>query len=501
MGEHNSIWGQMKSFLGIHAIRQSFGTSVKSALGATLVFVFLRALFTPIRMKVVTSLLEPDVYGAVTLLSMTAHGLALVVSLGGFETLLRRLPSAKAEDKERVYGAVLTSSSVCGVIAILVMMLLWRQIEVFREMAFYVSPWAAGLLAWMFLHIQQRMYWFLGNQRHWMARITQLFWSDLWFIALLLLIPFGVLQAEGIVLTWAGWLVIISLLTWKSVPFLRSFKALVGQGIPKEIWLAGLPLLPVILGEWIFRLSGHYVLLTHVGATEMAFYALSLNVALVGLIAATPLVDICIVALSHLAVLPESGGGHALTAEARRVVSHGLRHLCAVLMPAALVMIFMPEDIIQLLAADRFLPAARFVPLAAIMPILLALNLMFARLLMSLQDRTTVIMGAIGSACLAVMLCLILVPKYEVYGALWGIILACAVVDLLFAIKIKIWRWVDPKEIGVVSIFMSATILGLSFWGIAVLPIVGIVRLLLAGLLAAVIVPVFRLLRPSDFLH
>jgi O-antigen/teichoic acid export membrane protein len=470
-----------------------------SALGATLAFVFLRAVLTPIRIKVVTSLLEPETYGAVTLLSMTAHGLALIVSLGGFETLLRRLPATHGAEKERIYGGVLGSSSFCGLFAILVLVVLWGRIPVFKEMAVYVSPWAAGLLVWMFLHIHQRMYWLLGCRRYWMARLTQLFWSDLWFLPLLILIPFGLLQAEGIVLTWSIWLAVVSLLTWRSVPIFRALCGLAGHRAPIDLWLSGMPLIPVILGEWIFRLSGHYVLLAHVGAADMAFYALSLNVALVGLIAATPLVDICIVELSHAAPDAPQASISSPSRDARRVVSLGVRHLVAVLMPAAFVMIIMPEEIIRFLAAESFLPAARYVPFAAAMPALLALNLLFARLLMLFDHRRAVITGSLGAALGSILLCFVLVPVYGVYGALSAIIVSCTAVDIGFAFTLKIWRWLEPQEFGIGAVFAALVILGVGIFSISLLPYAGIIRLLLAGLLALFVVPGFRLLRLSDF--
>jgi O-antigen/teichoic acid export membrane protein len=502
MVEHHSILERIKSFAGIQGIRQAVVTSAGSALGATLFFVFLRALFTPIRMKVVTSLLSPDVYGAVTLLSMTAFAIAPIVSLGGFETLLRRLPPASDEVRKHIFGSILISSSLCGLIAVCIIGVLWNRMSPFVEMSAYISPWAAGLLIWMFLHIQQRMYWFLGCRRHWMARITQLLWSDLWFLALLLLIPFQVLNAEGVVWVWSGWLLFISLLTWRSVPMIRSFvQARSMSPPPKGLWMAGLPLLPVILGEWIFRLSGHYVLLSYTSATEMAFYALSLNVALVGLIAAIPLVDICIVDLSHLSSIHEQDDKQSIGENARRQVSHCLRHLFAVLMPAFLLMVFMPAEIIRLLTSDAFLPAARYVPFAAVMPALLACNLLLARILMLLGQKTMVIFGALGSACLAIVLCLILVPMYAIHGALLGIILSCAIIDGIFALKVKIWRWLDSREMGIYSFLLSAVVLLGTVWGISRLPVGGLSRLLLAGIISLVVILLFRMLRPSDFLH
>lgn len=480
-------------------IRENLFPAAGSALGVTFAFVFLRAIFTPIRIKVVTSILAPETYGAVTLLSMTAHGAALIVSMGGFEMLLQRLPSAGKEERQILFGRVLLLSSLCGMIVVGVLGVLWGRVPVFREMAGFVSPWTAGLLVLLFLHIHQRMYWFLGCRQNWLARLTQLFWSDLWFVPLLLLFPLLVLTAERVVLVWSFWLVLVCAVTWWRVPIVSSLAAVSRSPGRFSLWFVGLPLLPVILGEWIFRLSGHYVLLAHVGAVEMAFYALSLNVSLVGLIAATPLVDICIVELGHLAVGRERTREDHPTAIESRVVSHGLRHLWAVLMPAALVMIILPADIIGFLAAKSFLPAARYVPFAAVLPFLLALHLLLARLLMLFQDRRFVMFGALGSAFGAVVLCLLLVPRWGVNGALVAIMAACALVVLAFALRLKFWRWMRSGELGVKSIFLATVLLAVAIWGISMVEGGSVIRLLLAGGAAAIVILWFGLLRPSDF--
>jgi O-antigen/teichoic acid export membrane protein len=164
-------------------------------------------------------------------------------------------------------------------------------------------------------------------------------------------------------------------------------------------------------------------------------------------------------------------------------------------------MVFMPADIIRLLTSEAFLPAARYVPIAAVMPALLAFNLLLARILMLLGQRSMVIFGALGSACLAITLCLILVPIYAIHGALLGIILSCAIIDGIFAFKVKIWHWLDSKEMGVYSFLLSAIVLLGTVWGISRLPLGGLSRLLLAGISAMIVILLFRMLRPSDFLH
>ena len=474
-------------------------TAIGSALGATFGFVLLRALLTPLRIRVVTGLLDPGAYGALTLLSMTVHGLAIIASLGGFETLLRKLPSAEPPERFRIFGVVFAVSSICGVVAAIAIGLFWVRLDVISEMATHISTAAAICLFLLFLHIQQRIYWLLGCRAYWPSRLLQLMWSDLWFVPLLVVMFFFAVTAETASWVWVCWLLVVSLLSWRFVPVGRGIKALVDTPWSGALVLSGLPLLPVVLGEWVFRLSGHYVLLAYTSATDMAFYALSLNIALIGLIAATPMVDMLCVELSHVFAGDEHGHDEKPSPAVRRILSDGLRHLFAVLAPAVLVMIFMPADIVGFFAAEDFLPAAVFLPYAAIMPVLLTFNLLFARILMLCSRQKSIVCGSLAGAVGAVILCMLFVPAYGVNGALLGIATACFSVDLLYAVQLRLWRWIDWSLAGCLKILSTFAVLAAGVYVVSVMPMAGIWRLLAAAVFCAITVVWTGLLHWRDF--
>lgn len=474
--------------------------AVRSPLAAALGFVALRVLLTPVRIKVVTQLLTPGDYGILTLLSMTAHGFALLASLGGFEVLLRKLPAADEDARLGLFGSVLIQSTVVGALAAVGLGMLWHRVGVLSELASAIPFGVVLCLLLLFLHIQQKCHWLLGCRQYWRARWVQLLWSDLWFLPLLVfLLGAGSVSAGRGAGIWVAWLVAVLLLTWRWVPIRKSLGVARRSPQMAAVFFAGMPILPVILGEWIFRLSGHYALLAYWDASAMAFYALAMNVALVGLVVGTPLVDMCGVELGHaLGNLSGTERGYA-SVEARRVFSRGLRHLCAGLLPVALAMIFLPTEIIRLLASARFIDAAAYLPAVAVLPALLSLNLLLARMLMLLGKSRSVSGGAMVSGLAAVALCVILVPHFRINGAMMGIVLSCGLTVVFYAIRLRLWRWLDPVALGGWRTVLAMVAMGAAFPAAAALAVPGPVRILVAGGMAMIVILGGGLLRPSDF--
>src|SRR5438477_870747 len=89
-------------------------------------YVALRAILNPVQIKVLTSLLSPEQYGTMTLITATAWYLADVSSVGHYDFLLRWLPGrAKAQQLRvltlvwRSFGLFVASLAVVIVTALL----------------------------------------------------------------------------------------------------------------------------------------------------------------------------------------------------------------------------------------------------------------------------------------------------------------------------------------------------------------------------------------------
>lgn len=469
------------------------------ALSITLGFVALRFLITPLRIKIITTVLSPEDYGVVTLLSMTAHGLGLIVSVGGFELLLRRLPGLDAAGRRSIFHAVLVLSTTGGLVAGLLLAGLWNRVAWLDSLSSRLSAGAAVVLFILFLHVQQRIHYLLGSRDHFRSRTLQLLWSDLWFLPVLAGMGFVAWSAETAVWTWSAWLALILICTWRWVPM----GAFVSPGAApvslRDAFWQSVPILPVLVGDWVFRLTGHYALLIHWDATTMAFYALAMNVALTGQVAGVPLIDLCCVDLGK--AMSQTGANRGLSPDLEEmgIVSRGFRHILAVSAPVSLVLLFMPEDIIDFLAGPAFRDAADLLPWAAFLPLLLLFNLLLARMLMLLGRSFWVAFGSILGALVALVLCAFVVPAYGARGALLSIACAAALVDGLYVFEIRAWRWLDLASVRWPGLLIGVAILVGVFAHVRLVPGGAFARLAVAGILSMLILWASGCVRRQDF--
>ena len=469
------------------------------ALSITLGFVALRFLITPLRIKIITTVLSPEDYGVVTLLSMTAHGLGLIVSVGGFELLLRRLPGLDAAGRRSIFHAVLVLSTVGGVAAGLLLAGLWSHVAWLDSLSSRLSAAAAVVLFLLFLHVQQRIHYLLGSRDHFRSRTLQLLWSDLWFLPVLAGMGFVAWSAETAVWTWSAWLALVLVCTWRWVPMGALVSAGAAPVSLRATFWQSIPILPVLVGDWVFRLTGHYALLIHWDAATMAFYALAMNVALTGQVAGVPLIDLCCVDLSK--AMSQTGANRGLSPDPAemKIVSRGFRHILAVSAPVMLVLLFMPVDILDFLAGPAFREAAVLLPWAALLPLLLLFNLLLARMLMLLGRSFWVAFGSILGAAAALVLCALAVPGHGARGALLSITCAAALVDVLYAYEIRAWRWLDRPSLRWPGLLIGGFILVGVFAHVRLVPGGAFARLAVAGVLSLLVLWVTGCVRRQDF--
>lgn len=465
----------------------------RGTLAASAGFVLLRFALTPVRMRVLTGLLSPGDYGLVTLFSMTAFGAATILSLGGFELLLRHLPGAEPEARRGFFRGVWLVTSAAGLAAAVLTLAGVLPRAWIGGQAGLSRP-ALALLLLGFLHMQQRTYFLLGSREHLRARATQLLWSELWFLPLLAGAPAGGWDAERAAWAWCGWMLAVSLATWRWVPLGRVWAAREGRQ-PARRWLAlGLPMLPAALGEWTFRLVGHYVLLARAGATVMAFYALALNVAMVGYVAGVPLIDGCVTEFNRV-----HARGSGTRRELRRIVSRGARGVLAVAIPVALALVWLRAPLLRLLADPAFAAAADLLPWAAAVPLLLLGNLLLARLLVALGRAAVVGWGSLAGAALALTFCLLWVPGHGARGALVAIQCALALVDLYFGWRARLPGWLDLRELGPLRLAGGGVLLAGVYAAAGAAPWSAPSQLALAGGATFGVLAVLRWIRPGDF--
>jgi O-antigen/teichoic acid export membrane protein len=262
----------------------------------------------------------------------------------------------------------------------------------------------------------------------------------------------------------------------------------------------GLPMLPVVLSEWTFRLVGQYVLLARTDAATMALYALAFNIAGIGYVVGVPLIDS--MSTEFNALQGETGVGAAdprVRESQRRIVSRAVRFILAVTVPAGLAFVFLAEPIVGLLAGPAFARTAELLPWTALVPVLLLTNLLVARLLLANGRSTAVGAGSVAGAVVALGLCLLWVDSHGPRGALLAITAGLAVTTLLMACRAPVLRWFDPQEIRWGRLASGGILLAAAFAALGHPVALPLARLAGAGGVTVVVVIGCGWLRRSDF--
>ena len=471
---------------------------LNGSISVSFAFILLRFILTPIRMQVLTRLLDPADYGIITLLSMSATAAAMLLSGGGFEVLMRRLPQADGDQRIRIFRSVFFVSSALGILAFVGMLMLPSMWSRFASISLS-TKFAAALLCLLFLHIHQRIYYLLGCRQHIRARVTQLLWSDCWFVAIL---AFGFMvtwTAESAVWVWCGWLILVTVVTWRWVPLGRIMK-ISGEGMPaREVLAMGLPMLPLVMAEWTFKLVGQYILLAQSGAATMALYALAFNIAGIGYVVGVPLVDSLTTQFNGVYGAGSHREGSAASIELRRIVSQALRIIITVAVPVGLLFVFLAPPIVQLLAGPAFARAANFLPWTSLIPLLLLLNLLLARILLASGRSMAVGFGSLGGAGIALIACLLTVGRYGIPGILSSVSAGLLVTTVFMAIRARLFSWVDMKELRPGRLLAGGLLLAIAFASLGMLEGYSIMRLGAAGIVGGAVVVGFRWLTLDDF--
>lgn len=441
---------------------------LNKALIVTIVFIVLRFMVTPLRIKAVTSVLAPEDYGMLTLISMTAHAAALLLSLGGYDVLLRRLAGQDRLYQHAYLRAVLLLTLLIavpvGTLAYVCM--LWLG-------AGTLEPWLAPewvmIYTVFFIFAQLLMYYLLGTESTVLARLLQLLWWDLWFLPLLIVAGIGGMTASRALVVWTVWL---GVGTVGLFGYIRPFARTGHPRVPlKNLVHDGLPIVPVLSGEWLIRIGGHYLVLIVVGTRAMADYALAMNIAFVGVIAGTPLVEMACVKIGKALSDEQHLGGDA--GAVKESLAQAVRQIFYIASTIALAMFFLRQEIVLFLSNERFLSATKLMPVFALLPLLLLFNVLFARLLMLHAQRDVVMRGAILGAVGILLFGALGVLAIGIQGVGIVLLFGLAGVDAFYFHKLKFRELVSGVGLRFDRLSIYVCLVAVLFGGIARLPFGG----------------------------
>ena len=276
-----------------------------------------------------------------------------------------------------------------------------------------------------------------------------LLYADAWFLPLLFFMGRIRISISFIIWLWVIWLFLSLAVSQWMVRFRDVFGRSAPRARLRPILAFGVPLLPMIMGEWIFQVQDRYVLLAFTNLDALANYTLCFNIAWVGVGTGTSLLDVLVTEFYKVRNLSGSRDLRALSAHPplRTSFTLMLRYGLILAVPIVLALWIARVPIILLLSDPKFADAAGLMKWVAPLPLCYILVIISGRTLMALDRGMMVGISTLAAAGVHLTLSVVLAPRMGERGvALAG----CAAYSLLavhLGIQARIIRWIDWKEL------------------------------------------------------
>jgi O-antigen/teichoic acid export membrane protein len=412
-------------------------------------FIALRFLFVPVRIKLLTSLLDKGQYGTLTLVSLSVSCLTILFALGSLEFIRSKCPG-KPESYQ--YGALWTGIRVgtaavaIFVVPIMLLLILWQPAKVELETPDYLI---IGALVPLTLNIVQRVNFLMGRQKFVSARLSQLLYADAWFLPIIPFCFFGALSVRTVLWVWLCWMILTAMLTHKWVGMEKLWKIKIARIPTKEMLFFGLPLLPMMMGDLVFQLQDRYVLLWLMGPTAVANYSLCLNIAMIGYMVGLSLIEIFSSELFRLANETENADLPAIANQPKicDLLQLMLRYGLIVTLPVAAALTACGESVILVLSNSRFLDTVPLLAWTAPIAVLFVSYFVLGRVLMAVNRGIHLGVATIMAATLNIVLNTLLVPAMDEKGTALATCISLLVLNIAVAWLVRLPRWLPLSSL------------------------------------------------------
>lgn len=420
-----------------------------SVLFASFGYIAIRFILVPIRMKVLTTLLGKDEYGTLTLVILTISFITIISSLGSLEFMLRKLPGTsdayQAGIMKRVVQVFGGLSVVLAVIGA-ALFAAWLPSKLDMTGIDYLI---CAIILVLMVHAAQRVYFLMGRCMYARSRLLSLMYADAWVLPLLGFLFVGAATTRSVLLVWAVCCVAAIALSSAWIKMRDVWHEGESSATLRELIQFGVPVLPLILGEWLFRLEDKFVLIALTDAVTLANYTICMNIAMVGYMAGTGVLDLLMAEFNGVRNQHQSDDLAELAAhpELRTLFSAIVRFSCIICIPLAAVLCCAGPQILRFLTGPEFHDAAFILPWTSAVPLFMLLGLIFGRTLMAV-DRTRIVgITTLAAAGLNLALNIWLIPKHQELGAAMATTLSLGLLALILGVECKAWKWVDQKAL------------------------------------------------------
>jgi O-antigen/teichoic acid export membrane protein len=424
-------------------------------------YIALRSVLNPVQIKVLTSLLSPEEYGTLSLITIAAWELAHISSAGHYEFLVRRLPGrSKAYQLGvlalvwRYFGSFVASLAVVIVAALLI----FRPTKIALEPIQLVI---AGTYSVALVFLFQRIF-FLSARAEWIrVRTLQLIWSDTWFLPILIAAAFMSITLNVVLVGWLLWLLVASAFAYRWVrgDAVTGAKCSVHIG---EVLRFGAPLLPMMLGLSLVGLGERYLLAFLRDVEAVAKYTLCLNTALIVYAVGAAVVDLFVPEFNKECNrasgrdVPEFVASETM----KLLFTIMLRYSLLLALTGGLFLLLCGRQLLAIISQPAYSSAAQIIPFLALVPLFYLLWSLFNRILLARNSTRVIGLATLAITAVNVGLNILLIPRFGEIGCALALTISLALLALFTGAYIRGWRWIIWARLKAGRLAMVAVVNG-----------------------------------------
>lgn len=475
-----------------------------NVLFASFGYVAIRVVIAPVRIKLLTTLLTKEDYGLLTLVMLTVSFITLISSLGSLEFMLRKIPG-----REKAFQVVTlrTIMTYFGLLAGGIGLLGGLGLVIWQPEKLGLAPTdvaACGLILLLTVHLTQLVYFLMGRTDYAQSRMLLLLYADAWFLPLLGLMWIVDLTVSFMLWFWVAWLLLSVAVSQVFVRTREVFRQRPSRALLREIVVFGVPLVPMIMGEWIFQVQDRYVLLAFTNLEALANFTLCFNIAWVGVTTGASMLDVLVTEFYKTRNRVNSTDFSVLLRNEtlRRSFTLMLRYALVLGLPIVLALWFGGRPIILLLSDAKFADAAGIMKWVAPLPLLYLMVIIAGRTLIAVDRVAIVGAGTLAAAGVHLGLSIFLAPLLAERGVALAGCTAYGLLALYFGVRVRFLAWINWRELRAFRMLLFALVTAAALHvAVQGLPDHNVLPLAAGGLASLAAMFAFGLVHKGDIQH
>lgn len=431
-------------------------------------YIALRFLLGPLRTRLLTEQLSKEFYGTLTLAVMTITALSILLALGSYEFLVRRLPGLSVDRQKGWLSLLLRRIALPGWLIVGAIAAIVKAVGLFPQLTLADTAclWVdLGLTLWLLYHVSYA----LGGGRIAVVRFIQIFQNDLWFLAIFAAGTWVASAFAHALWIWTAWLAVLALAVWRLDHRPGPTTLPDGEGL-SDVFSYGLPLIPMIAGEILYRIADRYLLLGFFDMAVVAEYTLAMNIAMMAYVTSASVLDID---LPHLNAAsncnrPRNSRIPAPppTAEMRDIFSMMLRHVSGLGILLGLGLAIFRHDIFAIISGPEFRDAAPLLPWMAPIPMAFLLSTTASRAMLAQNRSRQVGAATLIAALLNLAMDTLTVPLWGARGAAISTFISLLALAIYLFCRLHPTQWISLHSWRPFRLLFMAAICAVAYIGI-----------------------------------